>query len=145
MCGRRLGRLSTGVQVRAKFIARVHALVCTYLRTCRKLWLATYLAAHTHLLSPMSLLLPTEGTYCTEHKEVLKEIHMILHSLSHPWKVTYSAARKLYTQLSCAHECTHAYMCKYLVIAANVSERRHLRTLVEIVYTRKWLGGETRS
>ena len=61
--------------------------------------------------------------------------------------IIYSGARKLYTQLSRAHECTRAYTCEYLVIAANMSERRNVRTSVvrEIVSTWKWLGGETRS
>ena len=59
----------------------------------------------------------------------------------------YSAAWKLYTQLSRAHKCTCACTCKYLVIAANVLERRNVWTSVvrEIVCTRKWLVGETRS
>ena len=60
--------------------------------------------------------------------------------------VMYSAARKLYTQLSRAHECTCVYTCEHPVIAANMSRLRNAQTLVvrEIVCTRKWLRGETR-
>ena len=68
------------------------------------------------------------------HKYIHTYIHVYIHTYIrmyvHTYIHTYSAARKLYTQLSRAHECTRAYTCEYLVIAANMSECRNVRTSV---------------
>ena len=74
-------------RVYTKFIASERS-ACTYLRTCVKLRLAASLAAYAYLLTSVSHLLPTKDSYQEySEKKVLREVHMILDSSSHIWRV----------------------------------------------------------